>query len=104
MNKAEEVKVGQIWTDKDKRRRDRQIRIEKIEDGYAFCSSRQGSEGEFGSRLNRIQLSRFNKYALVGQGSSSSSSTNTTNAGQYNSENLSSEERPAEMKQSTEAA
>jgi hypothetical protein len=68
MNKIEDIQIGQIWRDKDKRRQGRQLKVEKIEDGYALCSSRQGADGIFGNKLNRISLSRFDRYALMEQG------------------------------------
>lgn len=65
MDSRTEVKVGQIWSDKDKRRQGRQLRVEQINDGTAQCSIRQGEEGEFGRRLTRVKLERFARYQLT---------------------------------------
>lgn len=60
-----DVKAGQIWGDKDKRRQGRQIRVEQISDGIAQCSIRQSEESEFSQRLTRISLDRFSRYQLI---------------------------------------
>ena len=65
MHSQTDVKVGQIWSDKDKRRQGRQLRVEQISDGSAQCSIRQGEESEFGRRLTRIKLDRFARYQLL---------------------------------------
>lgn len=86
-----DVKAGQIWGDKDKRRQGRQIRVEQISDGIAQCSIRQGEESEFSQRLTRISLDRFSRYQLikdVEQGAGESSATATSPASEEVSERL----------------
>ena len=65
MHSQTDVKVGQIWSDKDKRRQGRQLRVEQINEDSAQCSIRQGEDGEFGRRLTRIKLDRFARYQLL---------------------------------------
>ncbi len=65
MHPQTDVKVGQVWSDKDKRRPGRQLRVEQISDNSAQCSIRQGEESEFGRRLTRIKLDRFARYQLI---------------------------------------
>lgn len=65
MDSQTDVKVGQVWSDKDKRRQGRQLRVEQVNDGTAQCSIRQGEESEFGQRLTRIKLERFARYQLL---------------------------------------
>lgn len=33
----DEIKVGQIWRDNDKRSRDRLLRVESVWGGFAYC-------------------------------------------------------------------
>jgi hypothetical protein len=39
---ADEVRVGQIWQDKDKRMRTRCVVVIRIEGQYAYCSDIEG--------------------------------------------------------------
>lgn len=52
-----EVRPGQIWKDNDKRHDNRQIIVEKVCDGFAFCSV-VGTK-----RTTRISLQRFKPNA-----------------------------------------
>lgn len=55
-----EVKIGQIWLDCDKRMQNRKLRVERIENGYAFCRHWSNFGGVSG-RETRIRLDRFRK-------------------------------------------
>lgn len=35
-----EIKVGQIWKDNDKRMYDRRLRVERVDDTYAYVSTK----------------------------------------------------------------
>lgn len=65
MIEDEEVKVGQVWADKDRRRGGRQLRVEQIADGYAVCSTRSHEQAEFGRSRRRIRLDRMKRYRLI---------------------------------------
>lgn len=50
------VEPGQVWKDCDPRQPDRLVKVEKVQDGYAFC--RTIGTG----RLVRIAISRMYKH------------------------------------------
>lgn len=59
------IKVGQVYADKDKRRQGRQLRVERINGDWAECSTRSNDQAEFGQKLTRINLNRFSRYQLI---------------------------------------
>lgn len=59
------IKVGQVYADKDKRRQGRQLRVERINGDWAECSTRSNDQAEFGRKLTRINLNRFSRYQLI---------------------------------------
>jgi hypothetical protein len=60
-----EVKIGQVWADKDKRRHGRQIRVERVENDVADVSARESETNDFGQRKSRIKVARFDRYRLI---------------------------------------
>jgi len=60
-----DVKTGQIWADKDGRRKGRQLRVEKVEDGVAEVTSKNNETAQFGNKRTRIKVGRFARYALI---------------------------------------
>ena len=53
---SQEVKVGQIWKDNDRREKHRLVRVESIDGRFAVCVCTTGNQP---NRRYRIQLSRF---------------------------------------------
>jgi hypothetical protein len=60
-----EVKIGQVWADKDKRRAGRQIRVERVENDVADVSTGMNETSDFGRRKSRIKVARFDRYHLI---------------------------------------
>lgn len=66
----EKVEVGQIWESVDARDLGRQIRVDRIEGGYAYCTPYIGAHPD--PRKTRIRLDRMYPHStgfrLVGKG------------------------------------
>jgi len=59
MNNPFNVKIGQLWSDNDKRT-NRTLRIDKVEDGYAYAHCLETKKN------SRIRLDRFNENRTTG--------------------------------------
>lgn len=72
----EEVRVGQVWADNDKRSTNRKVRVISIELGSALVEpvtvTPQGAVARVPGRPTRIRLDRFRPtatgYRLISQG------------------------------------
>jgi hypothetical protein len=72
-----EVIPGQIYLDKDKRRPNRRLRIERVNGDEVECSIATGDQSDFGSRLTRISVNRLSRYQLIGGDGASQTATPT---------------------------
>jgi hypothetical protein len=65
------VKVGQVWKDRDWRMNNRRIKVERVDEKYAYCSAVSYPSG----RTIRIRLDRFKAtsqgYDLIEEGGKS---------------------------------
>ena len=72
-----EVIPGQIYLDKDKRRPNRRLRVERVNGDEVECSIATGDQSDFGSRLTRISVNRLSRYQLIGGDGASQTATPT---------------------------
>lgn len=67
-----EVKIGQVWADKDPRINSRLLRVSELEPGHAYLTPvvrlpliAGGGYAPLPGRGTRIQLRRFSRFLLV---------------------------------------